>query len=463
MPFAEKYQLLEALSGEGIESFRARHVSNGREVTAHLLPGGKAAEETKALMARLVRLPWQARANLLEIGEYRGRSYVVLAAPPFLHFFAWLQAAESGIQTPPGNEIGATAPASVPAGSPPGEFTRMFGVASEPAEGAPAPVHASEPAGSPGEFTKLFGVQSQRSAAAAAESSQHQPLTGKSAEPGEFTRFFQMAPASPAPPPAATPSMGEWTRPPVAAAEPGEFERYFQTAAPSSAPAPIPSREEWATPSGKPAAPGEFTRIFGPGPSAAASRESASAAPSTPQTMAARQNQQPDPPPSQPAGPGIFARASEAAPLIGVALAANQLLKPVHAAPAPAGDFTRIFGGSGAESTDSSGYRDNQDSSSGLSIPGAPAVPSEYTVLTATAPPPASVASAAAGLAALSFAAPALPQMLPQMPSLSTPPASAAPAAAQPGSAPVPILPLIIAALLGFLAGALVTFLIMRR
>jgi len=52
MDFGEKYQLLEALPGEGVRSFRARQMQSGREVTAHVLPGASSSPETKALLAR---------------------------------------------------------------------------------------------------------------------------------------------------------------------------------------------------------------------------------------------------------------------------------------------------------------------------------------------------------------------------------------------------------------------------
>ena len=41
MDFTQKYQLIELLPGEGVESYRARQTNTGRDVTVHLLVGGK--------------------------------------------------------------------------------------------------------------------------------------------------------------------------------------------------------------------------------------------------------------------------------------------------------------------------------------------------------------------------------------------------------------------------------------
>jgi hypothetical protein len=132
MSFPEKYQLLEALAGEGTESYRARQTRGGREVTAHFLPGGKSSEQTKALMARLIQLPPQSMAKLLEVSEYEGRSFVVIAAPPLLHFDEWLKAEEPADRTglASGLPVNADPPENAdppqPASAAPGEMTGLF-------------------------------------------------------------------------------------------------------------------------------------------------------------------------------------------------------------------------------------------------------------------------------------------------------------------------------------------------
>ena len=96
MNFPEKYQLLELLPGEGVESYRARRIRDGCEVTAHFLPGGQSSEQTKGWMARLNKLPAASMAKMLEAGAHQGRSFVVIVAPPFLHLHDWLRAEEPG-------------------------------------------------------------------------------------------------------------------------------------------------------------------------------------------------------------------------------------------------------------------------------------------------------------------------------------------------------------------------------
>src|SRR5689334_19186792 len=147
MPFRDKYQIVESLPGEGAQSYRARAIRGGREVCAHLLAGGKAADETKALMARLAKLPAAGMAKLLEIGEENGRSYIIITAPPFLALYDWLRLEEPGGRTtgvtgvtPPAPAPPPPAPARVSGGSEDADFSRMV-------LGTPPPAPAASDSG----------------------------------------------------------------------------------------------------------------------------------------------------------------------------------------------------------------------------------------------------------------------------------------------------------------------------
>ena len=99
MDLKQKYELIEPLPGEGPQSYRARQTSTAREVTVHVLTGGKTASN-EAFLARLRALPPHSLARLVEVGEYQGNQFVVTMAPPFLHLSQWIeeqerQAAES--------------------------------------------------------------------------------------------------------------------------------------------------------------------------------------------------------------------------------------------------------------------------------------------------------------------------------------------------------------------------------
>src|SRR6185437_2465749 len=93
MDFYKKYELIDALPGEGTRSFRARQASNGREVSVHLLVGGR-TPQNDALMARLRAMPPQSLAKLIEVGDNEGVTFVVTQAPPFQHLDEWLASEE---------------------------------------------------------------------------------------------------------------------------------------------------------------------------------------------------------------------------------------------------------------------------------------------------------------------------------------------------------------------------------
>src|SRR5664279_2268000 len=52
MEFSAKYKLIELLPGVGVQSYRAQQVDARRDVTVHLLVGGK-TPENEALLVRL--------------------------------------------------------------------------------------------------------------------------------------------------------------------------------------------------------------------------------------------------------------------------------------------------------------------------------------------------------------------------------------------------------------------------
>ena len=89
MDFPQKYNLIEALPGTGVQSYRARQTNTGRDVTVHLLVGGKTAGND-AFLARLRGMEPQAMAKLIEVGEHEGDTFVVTVAPPYQRLEEWL-------------------------------------------------------------------------------------------------------------------------------------------------------------------------------------------------------------------------------------------------------------------------------------------------------------------------------------------------------------------------------------
>ena len=100
MDFYEKYELIEPLPGEGTKSFRAKQISTAREVTVHLLVGGR-TPDNDALLTRLRAIPAQSFSKLIEVGDNSGTPYVVTGAPPYQHLAEWLtDLDESALNTP---------------------------------------------------------------------------------------------------------------------------------------------------------------------------------------------------------------------------------------------------------------------------------------------------------------------------------------------------------------------------
>src|SRR3954449_8561971 len=90
MDFTQKYHLIELLPGEGVESYRARQTNTGRDVTVHLLIGGKQVPSNEAFLVRLRGMHPQSMAKLIEVGEHQGNMFVVTVAPPYQRLEEWL-------------------------------------------------------------------------------------------------------------------------------------------------------------------------------------------------------------------------------------------------------------------------------------------------------------------------------------------------------------------------------------
>ena len=90
MDFSQKYDLIELLPGEGVQSYRARQTNTGRDVTVHLLMGGGKTPENEGFLVRLRAMQPQSMAKLIEVGEYQGAMFVVTVAPPYQRLDEWL-------------------------------------------------------------------------------------------------------------------------------------------------------------------------------------------------------------------------------------------------------------------------------------------------------------------------------------------------------------------------------------
>src|ERR1019366_10374168 len=89
MEFTQKYNLIELLAGDGVQSYRAVQMSTGRDVAVHLLVGGN-APANEALLVRLRAMQPQSMAKLIEAGEHQGNTFVVTVAPPYQRLEEWL-------------------------------------------------------------------------------------------------------------------------------------------------------------------------------------------------------------------------------------------------------------------------------------------------------------------------------------------------------------------------------------
>src|ERR1035437_9382745 len=198
MDFPQKYQLIELLPGEGVQSYRARQTNTGRDVTVHLLVGGK-TPGNEALLVRLRGMQPQPMAKLIEGGASQGGAFVVTRGAPEQDRAAvgkdsgkagFWKRPEAGSQAPP-----PMPPAATLAGPEPGEFTKQFGRGAAPGAepglpATPPQSPAPTPSSEPGEFTRMFRSPVAPPAPPTSAATT-QPAPTPSSEPGEFTRMFQ--------------------------------------------------------------------------------------------------------------------------------------------------------------------------------------------------------------------------------------------------------------------------------
>ena len=216
MDFSQKYDLIELLPGEGVQSYRARQTNTGRDVTVHLLVGGK-TPENEGFLVRLRAMQPQSMAKLIEVGEYQGAMFVVTVAPPYQRLDEWLaeqdraaaaakEFGKAGIWKRP--EVGSLAPPPPPAqpakGPEPGEFTKQFQLPASPSSvTAQFQAAGAQPPAAPDtevdEFAELFSKPARETSAPA--DSRGSAAAAWSSEPGEFTKMFQSPAAPPLEPP----------------------------------------------------------------------------------------------------------------------------------------------------------------------------------------------------------------------------------------------------------------------
>ena len=172
MSFPDRFELLEFLRGDGVQTFRARERASGRAVEAHL-------SMSTDLLAQL-----ESVNTVIDRGSHEGKLYVVTTPLGLDSAGAW--------RVTPSAEQAPSQPAPVPEAAP-GDFTRMFQLrqapepVASPASKIAPPVPA--PASQPGEFTRAFKRPERAPSVVSADSA-------APGQPGEFTRMFQ----KPAPP-----------------------------------------------------------------------------------------------------------------------------------------------------------------------------------------------------------------------------------------------------------------------
>jgi len=257
MDFYRKYELLDALPGEGASSFRGLETATGRGVCVHLLPGGH-SPENDALLARIRALPPESLMQLIEVGEFDGALFVVTDAPPYEHFLEWIREQDRAtaerqklsrggawkIPVAPLEPAAVSPPPARVTGADLGEATREF----ESPAGHPKPAGIASPS-SPAEATRQMPAASKTPSGAeatrqmpiaampspAAEATRQMPAASKTPSGVEATRQMPIA-ATPSPAAEATRQMSATTKPAEPPDNSGEATRVFQSAAPPSSP-----------------------------------------------------------------------------------------------------------------------------------------------------------------------------------------------------------------------------------
>ena len=220
--FPDRFELIELLREDEVQTFRARDRATGRFFEAHFAASPDLLSEVPSVIDR---------------GSHEGKFYVVSAPPaeaPLDSAGAWrirpaAQPASPAPQEPAAEPTPGASPGAGPA-STPGDFTRMFQLRQAP-EPLAAPASRNEErapaaASRPGEFTRAFPRVFERPAMAPSAAPVDSPAPG---QPGDFTRMFQQ-PAVPPVPVVPDPSV---PAPSVAASQPEE--------AGPAAPARLPS------------------------------------------------------------------------------------------------------------------------------------------------------------------------------------------------------------------------------
>src|SRR5688572_33451065 len=99
MSFYERFELLDLSRDGSIKTFAARQRATGREVSIHLLTGGRTVHS--GLLEKISRMSEDARADIIEAGEHEGTPYFVTA--PWLRqesFDEWVATAGTPNITP---------------------------------------------------------------------------------------------------------------------------------------------------------------------------------------------------------------------------------------------------------------------------------------------------------------------------------------------------------------------------
>src|SRR5215217_5720645 len=71
-----KYELLELLHGEGVQTHRARHTSFGHDVMVHFFPESLQGAAL-TLLDRIAELPDSDRQKFFDAGEHGASAYLV--------------------------------------------------------------------------------------------------------------------------------------------------------------------------------------------------------------------------------------------------------------------------------------------------------------------------------------------------------------------------------------------------
>src|SRR5450631_966771 len=186
MEFTQKYNLIELLAGDGVQSYRAVQTNTGRDVAVHLLVGGK-TPQNEALLVRLRAMRPQSMARLIEVGEHQGNTYVVTMAPPYQRLEEWL--AEQDRLAALAHEFDKAGfwkrPETVSPTAPPTPGMPPVGAGTPPPMPPPPPTRVAPSSSEPGEFTRRF----------------QSPVAPPSAEPGMPPVAAGTPPPMPPPPP----------------------------------------------------------------------------------------------------------------------------------------------------------------------------------------------------------------------------------------------------------------------